>query len=392
MALVSEVAVDASEGSEPDTGETPLQPDTGSAPEQVEEPQPEGESEGSAPTGETEGEESEPEEWRNLTGKLGIAEFNAEAKAKLAREYWEGKGALSQLAREKEALQRRVEALEGQPRQTAAKPEIPPTPPPDLQKLDTRINALKSRQETLTQQREGLLQQYQKTYEEYVIARHNAQNNPDEFEKVNATRAMSALQRELSSIKRQHEEIALRLDSSNEDIETLAQQREVVERTLDEERARLEAEEASRETFQQTFAPQVFGMMDQVMDSIKVPNELRPYIKENARAELAIAFHQGKGRPLSEFDVPKMVHDAVKRQSDALDLAGRSRLKQQSAGKAEVAKALGTPPRKPGQVRTQTPTTAPSRPPLPYENADNDPIANDPTLRKARERLSKIGL
>ncbi len=396
------------EGQDPTPTPTDADPTPGSHPEPDvdaagKKPDEPGSLETPPPDGKTpEADGAEPPEWEALERKFDNIEDEHERKRAIGKQYWEKTRYATQVRKEKEALEQELEDLKGQRleqarREEPPKDDEPPPPHPDIERLDSRINALTSKDEGFYKEQKQVLVQVSECDQKIAVAKDRIQD-ADEAQRAALEQRLEGLEHRKEGLEERFGDLKDRRDDLDFRLDDLQQQRDWTAGLLERQGQDGERERQSRESFKKEFPQEVKATIDSLADAAGLDpedEELRTDLYETVKDHLTVKFWKlGQTNEVDDVDVNELVASEVTRYLKARDLEGRTKFAERSKEKLSVS---GKRPASPTPSKPKEEDEGAPQPPPGYDAEPKDVTAlgarnMGPSMEAGRKHLEKFGL
>lgn len=327
------------------------------------------------------GGDDEDEAWKNLTKKFDHLKSERDRKAAIGRAYWEKTRYASQTRKELEEAKAKLASLE-KPEPKADEP--PKAPPPEIAKLDERIQGLVAKDNSLIQGQQDLLGKLRSVDEEIVRWKTKAED-ADEYNKALYEQKVETATLKKDSMLQRWADINDRRQQLSYDVDRLMSDRAWVEQFVRNEEQRKVLEAKTDQEFRQNFRGFVNEQIEEIATELGAPavKGLREDLRETVRDKLTVAFWKMQGK-VDEVDVPELIRKHVEQYLKRTDLVGRTKFADASKKKLAVA-SRGTAPR----PDTTAPKPAPGKPVRIAQMSQGELSSG---MAKARNYLASRGL
>lgn len=345
--------------------------------------------------GPTPSDDDEPKEWQSLEKKFDSIEDENERKRAIGKQYWEKTRYASETRKENEALKEQLEEARSRRVAEARREEEPkgdPLPPhPDLERLDSRINALSEKDSGLYDEQQKTLIGVSET-EQGIAAVKAKIEDADEYQRAVLEQRLEGLEHRKGNLIDRFSDLRDRREDLEYKLDELGQQRQWTSGLLDEQGKDAERERQSRESFNEEFPERVARTIDEVADALGLDPEdepLRDDLKATVKDRLTVKFWKlGQSEQVDDVDVDELIGSEVKRYAKARDLAGRAKFGKTSREKLSVSG------KRPAEAK---PTGKGGKRPSGYDAAPKDitalgTVSQDPAMLRGRSALAKRGL
>lgn len=332
----------------------------------------------------TESDDDEDEAWKNLTKKFDHLKSERDRKAAIGRAYWEKTRYASQTRKELEEAKARLARLDEESKTQPKEDEPPKAPPPEIAKLDQRIQGLVQKDSALVQNQRELLDTL-RTVDEEIVRWKTKAEDADEYNKALYEQKSETAAVRKATLLQRWADINDRREQLSFDVERLMSDRAWVEQFVRQEEQRKVLEAQSVQEFNQSFPRFVDDQIAEIATELGVPDVkgLREDLRSTVRAKMTVALWKMSQEKVDEVDVPELVRTHVQQYLKRTDLVGRAKFTETSKKKLAVA-SRGTPPK---------PTTAPKPAPgKPVRLAQMTQGELSPAMSRARSYLASRGL
>lgn len=342
--------------------------------------------------------DAESEEWDSLEKKFDNIEDEQERRRAIGKQYWEKTRYASKVRKENEELHAEVNRLQAtrvEEDRREQQPQEPAPPHPDLERLDSRINALAEKDSGFFESQQKALISISEVDQQIAVVKDKV-GDADEYQRAVLEQRLEHLETRKGNLhdrfldlKDKREDLEYRLDE-------LGQQREWTAGLLDQQGKDVERERQSREHFKLEFPQQVARSIEALADEAGIAeddDDLRDDLKQTVKDRLTVKFWKlGQSQEVDDVDVDELIQDEVGRYLKGHDLAGRANFGKRSKEKLSVSgrRPAPTPPKKPARG-------ASPRPPAGYDAEPKDVTAlgtvdQSPTMARGRKYLDRRGL
>ncbi len=336
----------------------------------------------SEPAKEASAEDDEDEAWRNFNKKFDHIKSERDRRAAQGRAFWEKTRYASQVRKENEDLKARLARLEAQvPAARDEKPEEPTTPPPELARIDARIQALYQKDQGIQEQQNKQLQALAAADKEVGVI-EDRMKDADDYQKAILEQRMETAKFKRESILNRWADLNDKREGIAEQMEQRLADRDWTTKFLRDQANRVQQEQASLEQFNVEFPKHVDGLIVSVADELGAPKDetVRKALWKSVNRAMMVDLWQLGEEGLQDVNVPGLVRAHVKEYLEERDLVGRTKFSKTSTEKLKVTARAGEKP--------------PSRPAAPPKQTAISPALLShgdlpPAMRRARELLTK---
>lgn len=318
-------------------------------------------------------------EWQNFQKKFSHLKSDRDRRAAMGRAWWEKTRYASQVRKENEELKARLARLEKPPEPA---PDEPRQPPPELARIQQRIETLVAKDQAVQEQQNKALISLSASDKEVAVIEDRLKD-ADEYQKA-------ILEQRLETAKVRRESILNRWADLNEKREAISLEmeqritdRDWTAKFLQDKANREQLERRDIESFNAEFPKHVDKLIVSAADDLGAPKDqkIRQSLWKTVNRAMMVDLLKLGEKGLDSVNVPSMVRAHVKEYLEDRDLVGRSKFVKASAEKLKVAgREAGKPP-------AGRPASAAMRPPVPPALLSQGDTT--PAMRAARERLTK---
>ncbi len=370
----SDASAPAEDESETTSDETQEETESGEAKEAPSDDESESE-----PAKEASAEDDEDEAWRNFNAKFNHIKSDRDRRAAQGKAFWEKTRYASQMRKENEELKARLARAEQPARDE--KPEEPAPPPPELARIETRIQTLYQKDQAHQAAQNEQLQKLAGADREVGII-EDRMKDADEYQKAILEQRLETAKLKRESILNRWADLNDKREAISLEMEQRLADRDWTQKFLRDQATRAQQEQASLEQFNAEFPKHVDGLITSVSDDLGAPKDpaIRKAIWKSVNRAVMVDLWQRGEAGLQDVDVPGLVRAHVKEYLEERDLVGRTKFTKTSAEKLKVS----------GRAEAK----APSRPAAPSKQTAISPALLShgdlpPAMRRARELLTK---
>ncbi len=343
--------------------------------------EPSGEQE-SEPAKEASADDDEDEAWKNFNKKFDHIKSDRDRRAAQGKAFWEKTRYASQVRKENEELKARLARAEAQaPAARDEKAEEPTTPPPELARIDARIQSLYQKDQSIQERQNKHLQALSAADGEVRII-EDRMKDADEYQKAILEQRMETAKFKRESILERWADLNDKRESIATEMEQRLADRDWTQKFLRDQATRAQQEQVSLQQFNVEFPKHVDGLIVSAADEMGAPkdeNVRRALWKSVNRAMMVDLWQLGE-EGLQDVNVPGLVRSHVKEYLEERDLVGRAKFTKTSTEKLKAtSRSGGTPPARPAAPSKQTAIS-----PALLSHGDLPPA-----MRRARELLTK---
>lgn len=308
------------------------------------------EPEAEPPSDEEPDEEPEPpsddeddEAWKNFQKKFEHFKSERDRKAAMGRAWWEKTRYASTIRKENEELKVRLARLEGA---RDEKPETPPAPPPELARIDGRIQELYTKDQKVQEQQNASLIALSQADKDLAIIEDRLKDpDTDEYRK-----AILEQKLETAKIRREHAldkvvNLGERRQSISLEMEQRLSDRDWTQKFLQEKATREQDEQRNASEFDEQFPVEVDRLIFSAADDLGAPKDdkVRKSLWRAVNRAVMVDLMRAGDEGIQEVNVPAMVRLRVKEHLEDLDLARRKTFTKTSSDKLQASSRPQTP-------------------------------------------------
>lgn len=357
-----EAADEETEGEEPE-GPTSEEPEAEAEPAKDEEPP---------------SDEDDDEAWKNFQKKFGHLKSDRDRRAAMGKAFWEKTRYASQVRKENEELKLRLAQAEVRPARDE-KPEEPAQPPPELARIEQRIQALYQKDQTYQEQQNKALLALSAADKEVGIIEDRLKD-ADEYQKAILEQRMETAKIKREAILNRWADLNDKRENVSLEMEQRLTDRDWTQKFLKDKASREQSEQESLQQFNTEFPKHVDGLITSSADDLGAPKDakIRQSLWKSVNRAMMVDLWQLGEQGLQTVDVPGLVRSHVKEYLEDRDLVGRTKFSKTSAEKLKVT---SREPVKPAS------RPAPTNRPVPAALLSQGDTS--PAMRRARELLTK---
>lgn len=323
--------------------------------------------------------DDEDESWRNFQKKFNHIKSERDRKAAMGKAWWEKTRYSSQIRKENEELKARLARLEKPPEPERTEPQ---QPPPELARIEQRIQALYAKDQTIqTQQSQALMALSDSDKQVAVI--EDRLKDADEYQKAVLEQRLETARVKREAILNRWADLNDKREAISLEMEQRLTDRDWTVKFLQDKANREQLERRDIETFNAEFPKHVDGLIVAAADDLGAPKDqkIRSSLWKSVNRAVMVDLLKLGEKGLDSVNVPAMVRAHVQEYLQDRDLVGRSKFSKTSAEKLKVA---GREAGKPPATRTVPAAARPPVPPALLSQGDASPA-----MRRARELLVK---
>lgn len=363
----------------------PGEPGTHPAAEPAAEPQPTPPTPGDEPPKGTE--DDEPEEWRYLADRFHKLRDDPQAfKREIGKTYLEKTRFATEAKERADAAEAEAARLRAE---RDAAPKTPPPPHPDVERLEARITALSSRDESFYKAQENVLVAIAQCNEQLAVAKYQT-GEADEENRAYFEDRTARLQDRKGDLQERFKDYQTQRELLSFNLEDAQNQRQWTAELADEQGQRESKERTDRERFDEDFPQEVARGIEQVAEGLKITEAERGAMRDFVIPRLTVQFWKlGQAENLEKVDVGTLIETEVRRWHKSQDSRSRE------AFRTESEKRLAAQP--PASPPAPTPATPPGVPQPPSPSGVKEVTALglqdvSPTMLRGRSHLATKGL
>lgn len=333
----------------------------------------------SAEADEPSGDDDDDEAWKNFQKKFSHLKSDRDRRAAMGKAFWEKTRYASQVRKENEEFKARLARLEAQPTRDDLKDAAPPEPPPELTKIDQRIQVLYQKDQAVQAQQNRSLIELNEADKTLAILEDRLKD-ADEYQKAILEQRAETAKLKREAVLNRWADLNERREAISLEMEQRLGEREWTAKSIQERATRDQSERQSLQEFNAEFPKHVDGLITSSADDLGAPKDpkIRQSLWRTVNRAMMVDLWQLGEKGLQQVNVPAMVRTHVKEYLEDRDLVGRTKFAKVSSEKLKVAgREAGKPAR---------PVPA-ARPPVPPSLLSRGDLS--PAMRRAREVLTK---
>jgi len=322
--------------------------------------------------------DDEDEAWKNFQKKFDHIKNPRDRRAAMGKAWWEKNNFASRTHKEAEDLKARLARLEAT--RDEPKDDRPTQPPPELAKIDQRIQVLYAKDKSIQEQQNRSLIELSEADKAVAVIEDRLKDADDYAKAILEQRLETAKIKKEATLNR-WADLNERREGLSLEMEQRLADRDWTAKFLQDKATRDQSERQSLEQFNADFPKHVDGLISSSADSLGAPKDpkIRQSLWRSVNKAMMVDLWQLGEKGLQQVNVPEMVKAHVKEYLQDRDLVSRSKFTSTSAAKLKVAgREAGKPAR---------PVSAAQRPPVPPSLLTQGDTT--PAMRRARELLTR---
>jgi hypothetical protein len=297
------------------------------------------------------GDDDEDEAWTNFEQKFQHIKNPRDRRAAMGRAWWDKTNYAAQVRKENEEARAELARISGAKTPDAdEEPDAPPTNP-HIEKLDTRIKALVTKDEQVqaTQQKQLVsLAEADKSIAKLEAHIEIAKESGDDYKAGLLEARLDAAQLKRTTIVERYQDLDDRRQQMSYDMERLLQDRDWAQNVYKNQAQAHEAESQRREQFNAEFPKFVDAQISREAEALGAPKDqkIRRGLWKHVNQAMMVDLYRLGEQGIEEVDVPSMIQGYVKEYLEDRDIAVRQRFNERSRAKRTVTgRAPSAPPK-----------------------------------------------